>query len=60
MGKIDLNEWPLSGPCFVTLGVRLWAIVAVDDQGELLAIVRGTGGIFVGGSDQVRRAKLLD
>lgn len=28
MGKIDLNEWPLSGPCFVTLNVRLWALSA--------------------------------
>jgi hypothetical protein len=27
MGKIDLNEWPLSGPCFVTLNVRLWAFL---------------------------------
>ncbi len=41
MGKIDLNEWPLSGPCFVTLSVRLVGVSSrpFDRQFECHVVV---------------------
>lgn len=51
MGKIALNEWPLSGTRIASLNVRLWAKAAGVSTGQIW----GTEGAKTRGKASTRR-----